>query len=216
MDDTLFSLPIEPITDDGERSGRGERRDAAANRHLLLQTAEALFAAHGVDQVTMADIAKAAGVGKGTLYRRFDNKGELALALMDAQMRAFQETQLAAMRRASAENVPFLAQLAAFLDALVAFVDQHAPLLCEAAQIVTDPDVATQRPHFWQYLTVTGLLNSADRAGELRPGLDIPFSAEALLAPLNAHTFRYQRDVLRFDLPRISAGLQSLVDGLST
>lgn len=51
--------------------GRSERRDAAANREQILATARMLFAEREVDLVTMEEIAAAAGVGKGTLYRRY-------------------------------------------------------------------------------------------------------------------------------------------------
>lgn len=207
-----ISLGIFSDSDDHERQ---ERRDAVANRQLILETAHDLFAQHGVAAVSMADIAGAAHVGKGTLYRRFTNKGELCLALMDEQMRMFQERMLNQMRVESAENTPYLDQLAHFLDALVYFVDIHIPLLYEAAQLAPSLESAAQRPHFWQYMTVRGLLESAARAGELRAGLDIEFSAEALLAPVNAQVFRYQRQILGFSLERISVGLRTFVAGMA-
>src|SRR3712207_9477395 len=52
-----------------------ERADAARNRLRVLAAAERLFAERGVGGVTMDDVAAAAGVGKGTLYRRFSVKG---------------------------------------------------------------------------------------------------------------------------------------------
>lgn len=64
-------------------------------------------------------------------------------------------------------------------------------------------------------MTVRGLLESAARAGELRAGLDIEFSAEALLAPVNAQVFRYQRQILGFSLERISVGLRTFVAGMA-
>jgi AcrR family transcriptional regulator len=57
------------------------RRDAAQNRDRLLAAASRVFAEHGLD-AGVADIAHAAGVGMGTLYRRFRTKDELIEALV--------------------------------------------------------------------------------------------------------------------------------------
>ncbi|XVV06515.1 TetR/AcrR family transcriptional regulator [Actinosynnema sp. CA-248983] len=71
-----------------------ERADAARNRAAVLDAAAALFREHGVDAVSMDAIATAAGVGKGTLFRRFGDKAGLAAALLDEQERALQEAVL--------------------------------------------------------------------------------------------------------------------------
>ncbi|MCB9444428.1 MAG: TetR family transcriptional regulator [Ardenticatenaceae bacterium] len=203
--------------DNIEPSGRSERRDAAANRALILETADSLFAQHGVANVTMADIAEAAEVGKGTLYRRFANKGELCLALLDTQMRDFQEEMLGGMRQLSEQNVSRLEQLEQFLDALVYFVDRHSPLLCEVQREGLLAGLAEhdlQQPHFWQHMTVSGLLIGAIQNGELPSDLDVAYVADALLATLNASLFRFQREGRGFSLERISAGLRRLAAGL--
>jgi AcrR family transcriptional regulator len=57
------------------------RADAERNRLRLLAAAKELFATRGLD-VTLDDIARHAGVGTGTAYRRFANKDELIDALM--------------------------------------------------------------------------------------------------------------------------------------
>ena len=90
----------------GADERKSERRDAAENREHILRIAESLFAEQGVASVNMADIAKAAGVGKGTLYRRFANKGELCLALMDDQFREFQDIMLDRFRQLTRERPP--------------------------------------------------------------------------------------------------------------
>ncbi len=203
--------------DNLEPTERSERKDAAANRALILETAETLFAERGAANVKMADIAQAAGVGKGTLYRRFANKAELALALMDTQMRDFQEAMLGRMRQQSAQGMLKLDQLDQFLDALVYFVDRHNPLLCVVqAEGLLDGvgESDYQRPHFWQHMTVVGLLNEAMAAGELPDDLDTIYIADALLAALHASLFRFQREGRGFSLERISAGLRRLVRGL--
>ncbi len=57
------------------------RADAERNRQRLLAAAKELFAARGLD-VTLDEIARHAGVGTGTAYRRFPNKDALIEALM--------------------------------------------------------------------------------------------------------------------------------------
>lgn len=206
---------LDVLGNDG-RPGRVERKDAAENRVRILQVAERLFAERGVAAVPMAEIAKAAGVGKGTLYRRFANKGELCLALMDSQMRAFQDVMLGRMQEMGTDGVPKLAQLSNFLDGLVYFTRDHMPLLCEVQRASTDIDAGRMvRPHHWLYLTVRGLLQEAVKEDEVPAGLDTAYIAEALLAPLNASVFRLQIEVLGFSLARISAGLRTIVLGLS-
>lgn len=55
-----------------------ERADAARNRQAILKAADDLFAAAADPQsVSMDDIALAAGVGKGTLFRRFGDRNNL-------------------------------------------------------------------------------------------------------------------------------------------
>ena len=57
------------------------RADAERNRQRLLVAAKELFATRGL-HVTLDDIARHAGVGTGTAYRRFPNKDALIEALM--------------------------------------------------------------------------------------------------------------------------------------
>ena len=197
-------------------SSRTERRDAAENRLRILQVARMLFAERGVAAVNMADIALAAGVGKGTLYRRFANKGELCFALMDEHLTGFQNEMLAQMQQMSLAGIPKLQQLSIFLMALVHFTEEHVPLLCEVQQISLQ-QVAGQNlqlPHFWQYMTIQGLLEAANIAGEFPPGLDISLLADTLLAPLSADFYRFLRQVRGFSPEQIGMGLQNIVLGL--
>lgn len=192
---------------------RAKRADAIANRALILATAQRLFAEKGIPNVCMASIAEAAQIGKGTLYRGFANKAELCLALMDEDMQAFQNKILQQLR-ATAEQ-PALARLDVFLDSLAHFMDFHAPLLREVQLqgiLQNDPQLGGVSPHMWlPWLrdTIRVLLHQAEQNGESH-NLDIPYLTDAILAPLNANLFIYQREVLGFDLERISQGARRL------
>ncbi|MGB6161313.1 MAG: TetR/AcrR family transcriptional regulator [Pseudonocardiaceae bacterium] len=76
------------------REPRPERADAARNRRKILETAARLFEERGVAAVSLDAVAAAAGVGKGTLFRRFGDKSGLAAALLDDCERELQEAIL--------------------------------------------------------------------------------------------------------------------------
>ena len=71
-----------------------ERADAARNRRRILEAAERLFKDRGVAGVSMDDVAAEAGVGKGTLYRRFGDKAGLGIAVLDERERELQDAIL--------------------------------------------------------------------------------------------------------------------------
>ncbi|MER5355167.1 helix-turn-helix domain-containing protein, partial [Kitasatospora sp. NPDC002551] len=71
-----------------------ERADAARNRAKVLAAAERLFAEGDPTAVTMDDIARTAGIGRGTLYRRYPDRASIARALLDEHERALQERLL--------------------------------------------------------------------------------------------------------------------------
>ncbi|MEV5746967.1 helix-turn-helix domain-containing protein [Actinoallomurus sp. NPDC052308] len=102
---------------------RKERADAARNRAAVLEAAARLFAERGVEAVSMDQVAAAAGVGKGTLFRRFGDKSGLAAALLDARERVLQEAIL--------NGPPPLGPGAAADERLVAFVNAYFDYLLE-------------------------------------------------------------------------------------
>jgi AcrR family transcriptional regulator len=84
-DKEIHQIPLAMADEDNP-----ERSDAAANRTRILEAARRLLADRGPDGLTMDAVAAAAGVGKGTVFRRFSNRAGLAAALVDGEMRAFQ------------------------------------------------------------------------------------------------------------------------------
>ena len=213
VDELLMGLPIVNGESAAERS---ERCDAAANRARILAVAEKLMAERGVPDVTMADIARAAGVGQGTLYRRFANKGELCLALLDRQFREFQDTVMRQINWMIGAKSARLGQLEWTLESLIGFAETHSALLCEAERGGVDvPNAGPQAPPMmWQYMTVRGLLQAAVDAGEVSRDVDVQMTADMLLAPLHPSTFSFYRRARGYSLERIIAGLKRIVAGL--
>ena len=205
-------IPVQ-TTDSNSSPKRAKRADAVANRQLILGTAQHLFAKHGVAEVCMATIAEAAQIGKGTLYRSFANKGELCLALMDEDMRIFQDKTLQQLRENAQQAA--LIRLDMFLDSLTYFMEFHAPLLCEVQKhgnVHAVSPAGRASPQMWlPWLrnTIRILLQQAEQNQETE-GLDIPFLADAILAPLSADLFIYQREVQGFTVERISRGVRRL------
>ncbi|MFJ5263821.1 TetR/AcrR family transcriptional regulator [Streptomyces sp. NPDC088387] len=70
--------------------GRPLRRDAALNRERILQAAHEIFGRRGLG-VTLDDVARHAGVGVGTVYRRFPTKEALVRALFEEDLKRRQE-----------------------------------------------------------------------------------------------------------------------------
>ncbi|MDX6388582.1 MAG: hypothetical protein QOD85_2384, partial [Gaiellaceae bacterium] len=80
-----------------EPAERPLRKDAARNRERILAAAGEVFAARGLD-VTLDDIAHHAGVGVGTVYRRFDDKEQLIDALFEQRIAAVATSAEEALR----------------------------------------------------------------------------------------------------------------------
>ena len=209
MDDSI------PLHMSEEPSEQGGRSDAVANRKRILLATRELFAQHGPAAVSMSDVIKASGVGRGTLYRHFPNKAELCLAVMDDALAEYQNVVLEQLRELTAVNTPAMTQLDAFLDMLVTFTEMYTPLLREAQQQGLHYfQKKVGRPQYWQQATVLGLLRTAVSNEEISTDLDIEYLADAILAPLNAQLFHYQRTEQDYSTERISRGLRAFVASL--
>lgn len=187
----------------GKRAEQAERADAARNRRRVLEAAEELFARHGADRVTMEEIARAAGVGKGTLYRRYPDRAAIAVALLDEHERALQE-QLLRGPPPLGPGAPPAERLAAFYAAMVRLLEGHVHLALGAE--TGRRRFATGAYGFWR-AHVRALLAEGGR-GQDEGRLDA--LADALLAPLAPELYRYQRQQRGRSVEEITAALTDL------
>ena len=167
------AAPPEPL---GRRHRAHERGDAARNRLRLLDAARTLIAERGTDAVSMDDIATAAGVGKGTVFRRFGSRAGLMMVLLDEDERALQHAVLFGPPPLGPDAAP-LQRLLAFGRERLRFVDTHRELLSEVNR---DPDARYNAPFAVMHTHVRVLLVAAGSTG------DLDAQADALLALLDA------------------------------
>jgi len=184
-----------------------ERRDAAANRARILAAAQALFAEHGVARVSMDAVAERAGVGKGTLYRRFGDRGGLAEALLDERERELQEAFLHGPPPLG-PGAPPAERLKAFLSALLRLVDDVTELL-----VVSENNTPGARYRIGSYLAFHA--HTAHLVAELDPDADAEVLADVLLAPLASAMQRHLRSERAVTRARVERALHAVVDGLA-
>lgn len=170
-----------PISDEA----RQERGDAARNRTLLLEAARQLITERGADAVSTDDIAAAAGVGKGTLFRRFGSRAGLMIVLLDEDEKAQQQAFLFGPPPLG-PGAPPLERLLTYGRARLKFVNAHQALLSDANR---DPQMRFNAPATLHHRHVTVLLKEAATTG------DLDAQATALLALLDPDYVHHQLSV---------------------
>lgn len=164
-------------------SGPHERGDATRNRALVLAAARRLVAERGADAVTMDDIAAAAGVGKGTVFRRFGSRAGLMLVLLDDDERTHQHAFLSGPPPLG-PGAPPLDRLVAFGRSRLHFVRDHHALLSEASRDpLTRSNAPTEvhRTHLRMLLAAAGTTGDLDtQTAALLALLDVDYVAREL------------------------------------
>lgn len=181
---------------------RPPRADAVKNRQTLLDVAARLFAERGVEAVTMSEIAEAANVGKGTLYRHFASKTELCHALLDHEQRELQQRTFA---RLNDRNAAPRETLEWFLTEVAAFVWHNLPLLYVIGDARAPLPLDNPAHHWWRQ-TIRALLSRCGASG------DLDYWAETLYVMVDVAALRCQHDTRGFDLDRSTRGLLALLD----
>ena len=159
-----------------------ERADAARNRERILCAARRLFDERGAGCVSMDEIAEAAGVGKGTLFRRFGSRAGLMMVLLDEDEQVSQRAFMFGPGPLGPDAPP-LERLLAFGRERLRFVQTHQALLSDAAR---DPQMRYGAPAMVLRTHVRVLLEAARTTG------DLDVQADALVALLDPDYVHHQ------------------------
>ncbi|TDB72387.1 TetR/AcrR family transcriptional regulator [Micromonospora sp. KC721] len=185
-----------------------ERADAARNRAAVLEAAAVLFRERGVEAVSMDAVAAAAGVGKGTLFRRFGDKAGLATALLDEQERDLQEAILFGPAPLgpgpSGTAVTSQERLRAFVEAYLDHLLGHLDLVRVSETAAPGARYRIGAYRFWRRHVALLLAGRADPVAD----------AHLLLAALAAEHVAAVRVELGDE--RLRGSLRGLVDALTS
>jgi AcrR family transcriptional regulator len=150
------------------------RADAARNRETILATARAAFAA-GEGAISMAEIARRAGVGMATLYRNFPGRRELLEALYVDEVDALCDAA------ATLEGPPGEA-LATWLGRFLAYFVSKRPISAELLQHADPSDPVFDGNRARVLAAARPLLAAAQQGGEIRGDLTLEQVLDMVIA----------------------------------
>lgn len=177
-----------------------ERADAARNREALLSAASELIQGCSVEGVTMDAVAAKAGVGKGTVFRRFGSREGLMASLLDHAERAWQAAVIGGPAPLG-PGAPPMERLLAFGASRMHLHLQQGALIDAAGRTWGDN------------YAVTGFVTMHVRIllAELGVEGNLPYLATALVAPLSLPVLRQQFDQAQMSEDQVMAGWEELV-----
>jgi len=149
-----------------EQATRVRRADAVRNRDALLETAKRLFADRG-SEVTFEDVARAAGVGKGTLYRHFANRDQLIAAVLRDRF----DTLTAEAERLATRHEPDVA-VDTWLRSFDSYPTSDRSLAASISEGLTDARSAVSTACTPMKDAFTRLLATAQESGSVRHDVD--------------------------------------------
>ncbi|ANY69316.1 TetR family transcriptional regulator [Paenibacillus sp. BIHB 4019] len=173
---------------------RSERRDAAENRQRILEAANKLFQLHGVEQVSMNQIAVEAQIGAGTLYRRYRNKSDLCMHLIKDNVTMLFED----IEKYLQENAyrPASDRLRGLLAVFIQFREKNAQLLAGVENSANNvPDPKTKSPIYDKFHKLLLGLIEEWIAETNQPQTLSLFKTDMLLNALSSDSYLFQKNV---------------------
>jgi AcrR family transcriptional regulator len=196
---------------------RRKRKKAAVRAHILA-TAIQLFSQHGLDAVTVDQIADAADIGKGTIYNYFSTKEDIVVAFMvDFETRVQARVRRLVTSRGSLESIlagfirfqfqmkePYHQFVRVFLGQMFLHAEQFIPYMLEMQKTIDPP--------------LEALFQGLQKRGRIRKDVSVPdlilifktihLGLSALWA-VEGPPFRYTRKTLKLEIKLFCQGLRT-------
>lgn len=162
---------------------RLERADAARNRRAILHATEELLAGQGAEHVSLDRVAAAAGVGKGTVFRRFGSRTGLFQALLAERAVLLGDAITSEAPPLGSDASP-RDRLLAFLTALTDLATRNMALIAAHERACAEDKYADPTYRRWHDHLTTLI-------AEIRPDLDAEFLGHTLLASFDGDLVRH-------------------------
>ncbi|HTG69880.1 MAG TPA: TetR/AcrR family transcriptional regulator [Candidatus Udaeobacter sp.] len=170
----------------------------------ILHTANHLFTEHGVESVSMHQIAKSVGIGQGTLYRRYSNKGDLCMDMMKENFDIFISEIDEYLKTAAQQTVQ--QRLSGVMRKIIAFIDKESKWLgvMQSYNKTEDhkADFFQSPPYQYLHNVLSSLFREAVESKQVHK-VDPAYMAHSFIAVQSPHTYRHLRHVMGYTCEEI-------------
>ncbi|MFC5985362.1 TetR/AcrR family transcriptional regulator [Marinicrinis lubricantis] len=165
----------------------------------ILDIAQTLFTEYGADEVSMHQIAKAANIGQGTLYRRYENKAALIMELMNERFNRFRDEVMEYILESS--HLLIRERLEYVIQRLIILMDGNSEWLgamqyanrCISSRL----DFYRSQPYLFLQNAILGLLEEAEVREEIMP-VNLEFASHMLICALTPDVFDHLKYNCRY------------------
>lgn len=182
---------------------------------LILTASKELFNEHGIENVTMHQIAKSANIGQATLYRRYSHKGEICVEILSSSTQKFLE-ELDQLLSMTVTSLTPLQQLDEVITKIADYIDEKARMLVIIKIEYSRESQLLQFNHpifIYLHKIISDLYAKSIHIGE-SVNLHTTLTAHTLVAALSPDLFLHQKNVMNFSKEEIIAGIrQTYIEG---
>lgn len=183
----------------------GKKKDPQEVSKIILQTAKSLFAEHGVETVSMHQVAKSAQIGQGTLYRRYANKSDLCMDVMKDSFAVFSNEVTQILN--DLQERPVMERLCAVSRSVIRFLDEQfkwiSIIQMHRTVEIEEPAFFKSPPYQFLFQTYHSLLAEALESRVIID-LNLELTAHMLISCFPPESYIYIKQVLGYSMQQIA------------